>query len=54
MRKATLLRGFGVSAAATIIGTVGQAKTGRVTCKSAVGGRRVLDMLSGDQLPRIC
>ena len=27
---------------------------GRVTCKSAIGARRILDMLTGDQLPRIC
>jgi predicted dehydrogenase len=43
-----------VSEAATVIGSVGKAATGRVTCKSAIGGRRVLDMLAGDQLPRIC
>jgi len=48
------LRRFGVSQAATVIGAVGQAATGRVTCKSAIGGRYVLDMLAGDQLPRIC
>jgi hydrogenase expression/formation protein HypE len=50
----TLLRRFGVSETVTIVGRVGQATTGRVTCKSAIGGRRVLDMISGDQLPRIC
>jgi hydrogenase expression/formation protein HypE len=49
-----LLRRLPVSAAATVIGAVGQSATGRVTCKSAIGGRRVLDMLVGDQLPRIC
>ena len=48
------LRRFGVSEAATVIGTVGKAMTGRVTCRSPIGGRRVLDMLAGDQLPRIC
>jgi hydrogenase expression/formation protein HypE len=45
---------FRVSAGAALIGTVGKAATGRVTCKSPIGGRRVLDMLAGDQLPRIC
>jgi hydrogenase expression/formation protein HypE len=43
-----------VSEAATVIGAVGKAPTGRVTCRSPIGGRRVLDMLAGDQLPRIC
>jgi hydrogenase expression/formation protein HypE len=48
------LRRFRVSQAATIIGAVAHATTGRVICKTAIGGRRVLDMLAGDQLPRIC
>ena len=53
-RALAVLRRFPVSATATVIGTVGRAATGRVTCKSAIGGRHVLDMLAGDQLPRIC
>jgi hydrogenase expression/formation protein HypE len=53
-RALAQLRRFPVSDAATVIGAVGQAATGRVICKSAIGGRRVLDMLAGDQLPRIC
>src|SRR5262249_49074300 len=42
------LRCFEVSCGATVIGTVGQASKGRVTCKTVIGGGRVLDMLSGD------
>jgi hydrogenase expression/formation protein HypE len=42
-----------VSAGATVIGKVGHGP-GRVTAVSAIGGRRVVDMLSGEQLPRIC
>ncbi len=37
-----------------IIGTVQDDKPGLVTLKSAIGGSRILDMLTGDPLPRIC
>ena len=36
------------------IGTVGSVGKGRVTVRTAVGSRRVLDSLVGEQLPRIC
>lgn len=36
------------------IGVVGEASDSLVTLKSAIGATRILDMLSGDQLPRIC
>jgi hydrogenase expression/formation protein HypE len=39
---------------ACMIGTVSNGGSGIVTSKTAIGGRRVLDMLSGEQLPRIC
>ena len=39
---------------ACVIGTVSAAASGMVTAKTAIGGQRVLDMLSGAQLPRIC
>ncbi len=39
---------------AQAIGAVSQEHAGRVIMKSHVGGRRILDKLSGDQLPRIC
>ncbi len=40
--------------AAVAIGSVTDAHPGRVFLRSRVGGRRVVDMLSGEQLPRIC
>ena len=43
--------------ARAIIGEVGESKAGRgskVYVRNAFGGRRVLDMLVGEQLPRIC
>ncbi|MDA0262080.1 MAG: AIR synthase-related protein, partial [Proteobacteria bacterium] len=36
------------------IGTVSESDAGLVTSTTAIGGQRVLDMLSGEQLPRIC
>jgi hydrogenase expression/formation protein HypE len=36
------------------IGTVVDARPGRVSVRTAMGSRRVLDMLVGEQLPRIC
>jgi hydrogenase expression/formation protein HypE len=39
---------------ACVIGSVSAAASGIVTSKTAIGGQRVLDMLSGAQLPRIC
>lgn len=39
---------------AAIIGRVMEAPAGRVWLNTAVGGRRLLDMLSGEPLPRIC
>ena len=39
---------------ATIAGSVQEASRGQVTLKSTFGSSRALDMLSGEQLPRIC
>jgi hydrogenase expression/formation protein HypE len=39
---------------ATVIGKVVDEHPGRVVLRSRVGGRRIVDMLSGEQLPRIC
>jgi hydrogenase expression/formation protein HypE len=36
------------------IGTVTESPRGVVSLDSRIGGHRVLDMLSGEQLPRIC
>jgi hydrogenase expression/formation protein HypE len=41
---------------AAVIGEVLPAEKteGRVSLRTAIGGRRIVDMLSGEQLPRIC
>jgi hydrogenase expression/formation protein HypE len=37
-----------------IVGQVVEARKGQVTLKTKIGSHRILDMLSGEQLPRIC
>ncbi len=39
---------------ACIVGTVLEDSANYVTMRSAIGANRIVDMLSGDQLPRIC
>ena len=39
---------------AAIIGTVGAQNAGLVTMRTAFGSTRIVDLLAGDQLPRIC
>jgi hydrogenase expression/formation protein HypE len=39
---------------ASIIGTVVEGHSGQVILESAIGGKRVVSMLPGEQLPRIC
>ena len=39
---------------ASIIGRVIAGEAGRVTMRTVFGGRRIVDMLVGEQLPRIC
>lgn len=39
---------------AAIIGYVGQEQSGRVRMETAIGGSRAVEMLAGEQLPRIC
>ncbi|MBU6391831.1 MAG: hydrogenase expression/formation protein HypE [Planctomycetota bacterium] len=39
---------------ASIIGAVVDAPQGKVLLETSIGNRRILDMLSGEQLPRIC
>jgi hydrogenase expression/formation protein HypE len=39
---------------AQIIGTVVEDRSGLVTMRTAFGTTRIVDMLPGDQLPRIC
>ncbi|WP_255211157.1 AIR synthase-related protein, partial [Methylogaea oryzae] len=49
-----LLRGHPLGRDAARIGSVIQAGAGRVSLRNAYGGQRILDLLSGEQLPRIC
>jgi len=39
---------------ACLIGRVGNGQAGRVTMHTSFGGNRIVDMLVGEQLPRIC
>ncbi|KAA3614330.1 MAG: hydrogenase expression/formation protein HypE [Planctomycetota bacterium] len=49
-----VLKSFEVSAGATAAGRVQSGPAGVVSLRTAIGARRILDMLSGEQLPRIC
>ncbi|WP_421723496.1 hydrogenase expression/formation protein HypE [Bauldia sp.] len=53
-RTVALLRDHPVSTGAVVIGAVGDGPAGEVTSRGALGIDRVVDMLSGEQLPRIC
>ena len=53
-RALDVLRSFPVSSRACRIGEVLDDEPGLVTLTSLVGTTRVVDMLSGEQLPRIC
>ena len=39
---------------AAIVGEIVDEHQGKVVMRSAIGGTRIVDMLSGDPLPRIC
>jgi hydrogenase expression/formation protein HypE len=43
-----------LGASAGMIGRVIEGEAGRVTMRTVFGGRRIVDMLVGEQLPRIC
>ena len=49
-----VLKRFETTAGATMIGEVDDGPPGRVTCRGLLGVARIIDMLSGEQLPRIC
>jgi hydrogenase expression/formation protein HypE len=49
-----ILRSFSVSSGAVRIGQMLEGPEGMVTMKTQLGTERVIDMLSGEQLPRIC
>lgn len=49
-----VLRRFPVSANSVKIGTIYAEQSGRVVLESNIGTRRIVEMLPGEQLPRIC
>ncbi|HEX9780510.1 MAG TPA: hydrogenase expression/formation protein HypE [bacterium] len=53
-RAAALMRAHPLGQQAVEIGRVAGDTPGLVSLKSAIGSSRILDMLSGEQLPRIC
>jgi hydrogenase expression/formation protein HypE len=53
-RALEVLRSVAVSRNAVRAGLVGNSTGRLVTLRSRIGGTRILDMLSGEQLPRIC
>jgi hydrogenase expression/formation protein HypE len=53
-RALEILRAQPVSAGATLLGRVVAAEPGLVTMKSHIGASRIVDLLTGEQLPRIC
>jgi hydrogenase expression/formation protein HypE len=53
-RALATMRAHPLGRDAAIIGRVTADNVGRVIQRSRIGGSRVVDMLSGEQLPRIC
>jgi hydrogenase expression/formation protein HypE len=53
-RALEVIRGHDVGAGATAAGRVRPGPPGRVTLRTGIGSSRIVDMLSGEQLPRIC
>jgi hydrogenase expression/formation protein HypE len=48
------MRAHPLGSGARLIGYAGNGEAGRVTMRTSFGGRRIVDMLVGEQLPRIC
>jgi hydrogenase expression/formation protein HypE len=48
------MKGAPYGADAAVIGSVAEGPAGRVYVKTTFGARRIMDMLVGEQLPRIC
>jgi hydrogenase expression/formation protein HypE len=48
------LKGHPLGKAAARIGEVVADHPGKVVMKSRIGGLRIVDLLTGEQLPRIC
>jgi hydrogenase expression/formation protein HypE len=49
-----IMRAYPLGIEAEIIGTVTSNHQGTVLMKTTIGSKRIVDMLSGEQLPRIC
>jgi hydrogenase expression/formation protein HypE len=48
------MRAHPLGVRAAVIGRIQAGEAGRVTMRTVFGGRRIVDMLVGEQLPRIC
>jgi hydrogenase expression/formation protein HypE len=53
-RVLAAMRGNALGGDAAVIGVVGQTHPGLVTMRTTFGSSRIVDLLPGDQLPRIC
>jgi len=53
-RALKIMQGHPVGAGSAVIGRVAESAAPLVTLQSAIGASRILDMPSGEQLPRIC
>ncbi len=53
-RALTIMRAHLLGAEACVVGKVMRVSPGVVTMTSSIGASRIVDMLSGEQLPRIC
>jgi hydrogenase expression/formation protein HypE len=53
-RALELLRSHPLGTGACAVGKVSDQRTAKVVLRSAIGTRRILDMSTGEQLPRIC
>jgi len=53
-RALDIMKGHAVSCGASRIGSVSESPASLVTLECCIGTRRILDMHSGEQLPRIC
>jgi hydrogenase expression/formation protein HypE len=53
-RALAIMRAHPLGEHAALIGEAAGPTPGLVTMKSTIGSTRIVDMLSGEQLPRIC
>ena len=53
-RALEIIRNHKYGADAAIVGSVTGDRPGKVTLKTLMGGKRLVDKLSGEMLPRIC